>query len=83
MGRRNTFLKFTLRNLKTNKANMRCIHLTSAEIGLEMKKARGRTGLSDHDRTYSPTSALIVPKSAVKNVALEQLRLILRKDGTN
>jgi hypothetical protein len=50
---------------------------------LEIKKARGRTGLSDRHRTYSPTSALIVPKSAVKNVALEQLRLILRKDGTN
>jgi hypothetical protein len=32
----------------------------------ENEKARGRTGLSDHHRTYSPTSALIVLKEDVR-----------------
>jgi hypothetical protein len=46
----------------------------SAENGLEMKKARGRTRLST---TGHSANALIVPKNAMKDVALEQLRLIL------
>jgi hypothetical protein len=55
MGRRNTFLKFTLKNLKTNKANMRCIHLTSAEIGLEMKRpVGGRASLTTTGHIHQP-----------------------------
>jgi len=65
MGRRNTFLKFTLRNLKTNKANMRCIHLTSAEIGLEMKRPLGRRASPPQDNSTNP---LIMLKNAVEDL---------------